>query len=292
LLPDPIQDHATVKDLLLCSVPCLKNAAQILMTQDVVRIALTSMSLLPGAYPSNYGDSTAAVFNMETREGDFDKLSGRVLLGLLGSSGVVDGPFANHRGAWIFSGATSHLSDLSGVIGNVKNNNSSSTAERTQNLSFNFNNFQNKEVYKLSDRQQIGLSAIYGNFVLDQHLSPSSPTDITDHIDTLNSAHLLADAFWKYTPSAKVLAQATIYSLDSQSNDKNLNDAPLDRSGTTETGFRADVRYQFLPSQELETGVYIQNLEGHQTSNEFQQSQPTVPSSVLVNYGDSAAEES
>jgi len=41
LLPDPIQDHATVKDLLLCSVPCLKNAAQILMTQDVVRIALT-----------------------------------------------------------------------------------------------------------------------------------------------------------------------------------------------------------------------------------------------------------
>jgi hypothetical protein len=41
LLPDPIQDHATVKDLLPCAVPCLKNAAPNLLPQDVVRVALT-----------------------------------------------------------------------------------------------------------------------------------------------------------------------------------------------------------------------------------------------------------
>jgi outer membrane receptor for ferrienterochelin and colicin len=263
------------------------------LTLPIVNADMVSaMSLLPGAYPSNYGDSTAAIFNMDTREGDFNKFSGRLMYGLLGSSAIVDGPFAHHRGSWILSGDTSHLSDLSGVIGNVKSYNSSQTAAPEKQLKFNFNNFQNKEVYKLSDRQQIGISAIYGNFNANKNLTSLSTPKPPDDLDTLNSQHLLADAFWKYTPSAKFLAQAKIYTVVSQSNDKNLYGGPLDRNGTTETGLRADVSYQFLPSQQLDSGVYISNLEGHQTSYSFQDAQPTIPSTTLVNYGHSAAEES
>ncbi|MGA9668899.1 MAG: TonB-dependent receptor [Terracidiphilus sp.] len=264
------------------------------LTLPIVNADMVSdMSLLKGAYPSNYGDSTAAIFDMDTREGDFNKFSGRLMYGLLGSSAIVDGPFANHRGSWILSGDTSHLSDLTRVIGNIEsyNRNGPGTASPQNNLKFNFNNFQNKEVYKISDRQHIGISAIYGNFTLDQNLTTASKNPPND-LDTLNSQHLLADAFWTYAPSANFLAQAKIYTQANQSNDKNLYGGPLDRNGTTETGGRADMSYQFLPSQEFESGVYISNLEGHQTSNSFQASQPTVPSSVLVNYGHSAAEQS
>jgi hypothetical protein len=263
------------------------------LTLPIVNADMVSaMSLLPGAYPSNYGDSTAAIFNMDTREGDFNKFSGRLMYGLLGSSAIVDGPFADHRGSWIFSGNTSHLSDLSGVIGNVKSYDKTPGAPPPQNtLKFNFNNFQNKEVYKLSDRQQIGISAIYGNFGANKNLTTASKNP-PDDLDTLNSQHLLADAFWKYTPNAKLLAQAKIYTVVSQSNDKNLYGGPLDRNGTTETGFRTDMSYQFLPSQQLDSGVYVSNLEGHQTSYSFQAAQPTIPSATLVNYGHSAAEES
>lgn len=265
------------------------------LTLPIVNADMVSgMSLLPGAYPSNYGDSTAAIFNMDTREGDFKKFSGRLTYGLLGSSGIVDGPFANHKGSWILSGNTSHLSDLTGVIGNVKsyNSNSSKTVAPEKQLSFNFNNFQNKEVYKLSDRQQIGISAIYGNFTANKNLTSLSTPKPPDDLDTLNSQHLLADAFWKYVPSAKFLAQAKIYTVVSQSNDKNLYGGLLDRNGATETGFRADVSYQLLPSQQLDSGVYVSNLAGHQTSYSFQDTQPTIPSTTLVNYGHSAAEES
>ncbi|SRR5579884_267079 len=255
---------------------------------------VSSMSLLPGAYPSNYGDSTAAIFNMDTREGDFTKFSGRLTYGLLGSSGIVDGPFANHKGSWILSGDTSHLSDLSSVIGNVKsyNSNSSKALAPEKNLSFNFNNFQNKEAYKLSDRQQIGISAIYGNFNANKNLTSLSTPKPPDDLDTLNSQHLLADAFWKYVPNAKFLAQAKLYTVVSQSSDKNLYGGLLDRNGTTETGFRADVSYEFVPSQQLDSGIYVSNLEGHQTSYSFQGAQPTIPSATLVNYGHNADEES
>jgi outer membrane cobalamin receptor len=254
---------------------------------------VSAMSLLKSAYPSNYGDSTAAIFNMDTRDGDFNKFSGRLMYGLLGSSGILNGPFGNHRGSWIFSGGTSHLSDLTEVIGNIKSYDSKGTNSTApqKNLTFNFNNFQNKEVYKLSDRQQVGISAIYGNFVSNKNLTVTSKNPPND-MDSLNSQHLLANAFWSFASTAQLLAQAKIYTVVSQSNDKNLYGGLLDRSGTTETGGRADVSYQVLPSQQLDSGVYISNLEGHQTSNSFQALRPTVPSGILVNYGQSTSEES
>jgi hypothetical protein len=53
LPPAPIQDHATAKVLLPCTVPWLKNAAPDPLPQDVVRIALTLFLNLSGGLSGN-----------------------------------------------------------------------------------------------------------------------------------------------------------------------------------------------------------------------------------------------
>src|SRR5215468_8257895 len=76
-----------------------------LIDQDTVE----ALSILPGAFPAKYGDSAAAITVVETREGNRVRPSGRFGTGLIATSGVVDGPFAHNRGAWLFSARTSYV---------------------------------------------------------------------------------------------------------------------------------------------------------------------------------------
>jgi len=261
---------------------------------------VSQISLLAGSYPSNYGDSSAAVMTMETRDGDFAKTSGRLLLGMLGSSAVVDGPFANKKASWILSGRTSFGSALSSVIQNVKNGDSdaSSTSGPTPvaapsaNLSLGFNDLQSKEVYKISPTQEISLSAIYGNFDLNNNYSSTSLDNTPNTPDKVTSQHLLVDAGWKYTPSAKLMTRALLFGIGGQSKDSNLEGGVLDKSGNTSTGLRGDISYQVLPAHLLEFGTYLQNVQGHSLSNEYGSSSNTVPNEALVNYGLNRGEES
>src|SRR5689334_4635162 len=74
--------------------------------------AVDSLSLLSGAFPSNYGDRTAAVLDIQTRDGNRVKPTGRVAAALTGLSGSVDGPFDDKRGSYLFAARKSYLGYL------------------------------------------------------------------------------------------------------------------------------------------------------------------------------------
>ena len=59
---------------------------------------VSTASLFGGAFPSKYGDRTASILEVTTRDGNLLKPAGRVSASLSGLSGVVDGPFAKGRG--------------------------------------------------------------------------------------------------------------------------------------------------------------------------------------------------
>jgi len=261
---------------------------------------VSQISLLAGVYPSNYGDSSVAVMSMETRNGDFDKTSGRILLGMLGSSAVVDGPFAHKKASWILAGRTSFGSALSSVIQNVKNGDSDSSssssptpaAAPSANLSLGFNDLQSKGMYRISPTQEVSLSAIYGNFDLNNNYSSASLDNSNNAPDKFTSQHLFVNAAWKYTPDAKLMARANLFGIGGQSKDINYEGGVLDSSGNTSSGLRGDISYQALPDHLLEVGTYIQNVQGHSVSNEFNAQSDTVPVKTLASYGLNRSEES
>src|SRR5215510_2100619 len=60
---------------------------------DTVR----AVSLLSGAFPSPYGDRTGSVLDINSRDGNRIKPTGRITGALSGVAGVVDGPFDDGR---------------------------------------------------------------------------------------------------------------------------------------------------------------------------------------------------
>src|SRR5256885_4467192 len=54
-----------------------------------------SVSLMSGGFPAKYGDRTAGILDIQTRDGNRVKPTGRLQAALTGLAGVVDGPFPN-----------------------------------------------------------------------------------------------------------------------------------------------------------------------------------------------------
>ena len=71
-----------------------------------------SVSLTAGSFPSNYGDRTAGILDIRTREGNRVKPAGRFQASLVGISGVVDGPIANKRGSYLVAARKSFVGYL------------------------------------------------------------------------------------------------------------------------------------------------------------------------------------
>ena len=60
-----------------------------------------SVSLISGAFPSKFGDRSAAILDIQTRDGNRVKPNGRLQAALTGLAGVVDGPLAKKRGSYL-----------------------------------------------------------------------------------------------------------------------------------------------------------------------------------------------
>jgi len=71
-----------------------------------------SMSLMTGAFPSKYGDRSAGILDIQTREGNRVKPTGRVQLALTGLAGVVDGPLGKKRGSYLVAARESFVGYL------------------------------------------------------------------------------------------------------------------------------------------------------------------------------------
>src|SRR5262245_24333967 len=76
-----------------------------LISQDTV----SDLSVMPGAFPSSFGGSNAAITSIETRDGNRVRPTGRIGTGIMATTGVADGPFAGNRGAWLLSARTTYM---------------------------------------------------------------------------------------------------------------------------------------------------------------------------------------
>jgi hypothetical protein len=247
---------------------------------------VSEMSLLPGAFPSPYGDSSAAVLNLETRDGNFVKPTFRFSTGLLSTSAVADGPFATHKGSWLLSARSSYADYLQRFIEHITGTGNSSSDHSKSSL--DFSDAQVKGTYNFSPQQQAGVSATYGIFTASQRLTPGA-TD-AEQLQSLDSHNLLANAFWRYTPGPHFYLQARGFAIQDQSNDKNRNDATLDDSRRDQDGFRVDIG-AVAGSQNLEAGSYVRFEHDRRITNGFPAAHPFLPT-PLENYDQRAAEDS
>ena len=243
---------------------------------------LGSVSLLSGAFPAKFGNSTAAVLNLETREGNRVKPSGRVNAGLSNTSGVVDGPFANKRGSWLFGARKSYLGHFARRVNKAPENTNNAPV-------VDFADVQGKALYDLSPHHRLGISAIFGTF----HFDRNRPADQLgrNSIFQGDTRNLLVNAHWNYTPGPRLFAQARVFGLRANFTNTNRDKVTLDDGLRTQLGARADVNFLARPAHRVEAGLYVRSLRAERFSARFQPFQ-TVPLRNLEAFERRAGEQS
>lgn len=212
---------------------------------------VASVALLSGAYPSKYGDNTAGLLRIETREGNRVKPAGRVAASLLSSSAVFDGPFAGKRGAWLVTARKSYLQYLLGQL---------SDEEEDEPFAIDFTDAQAKAVYYLSPRHQVGLTAILGQSDFDSSASRRAfgPNDLLKSKSLIS----LLYAHWDYTAGPRFSSQTRFFGMYGEFINQNPDELTLLKGESYQWGIRSDISFLARPEHRIETGVYLRSLLG------------------------------
>ena len=102
-----------------------------------------------GAFPARYGDKASSVMDISLREGNRDRRTGKVYLGMSGAGLSYEGPFANRRGSFMVSAQKSFLDLIISSTG--------LTAVPQ------YYSLQGKGVYDLNENNQLLVNAIFGD---------------------------------------------------------------------------------------------------------------------------------
>ncbi|HKO97463.1 MAG TPA: TonB-dependent receptor [Pyrinomonadaceae bacterium] len=209
-----------------------------------------TLSVMSGAFPAKYGHRSAAILDIETRDGNRVKPAGRFSVALSGLSGVVDGPFADGRGSYLVAGRKSYLGYL---IRRVNDEN-----EFTNNPPIiDFADLQGKLLYDVTSNSQVGFSLIFGNFNYDRNQDRNLLS--VNNVFRGSSRNLLFNAHWSYTPNSKFFFQTRFFGLRSEYLNENLNEITLLDGERTQYGVRSDANFT-SGGHRLQAGLYVRSL--------------------------------
>jgi outer membrane receptor for ferrienterochelin and colicin len=212
-----------------------------------------------GGFPVQYGDKLSSAMNVTIREGDRRRtLSGELGAHFAGTGGVLEGGFANGKGAWIFSARQSFLEVLDKIVG-------ISTLGITAIPKYFDSQF--KLVYDLNPTNKLLFSGIYGDdlIFLEGKTREAVPdkANVSDSVNVQNvDFHSRQYAFgfsWKSlwgSSGYSVLTLQTISSLYDVDVNQNFTARQYDASGLLQRTTLIDRRTSYRNlSTERSAGV-------------------------------------
>jgi len=222
--------------------------------------AIDSVSLLSGGSPANFGNRTAAVLDLDSRDGNRVKPAGRIAAALSGISGIIDGPISSGKGSYLLAARKSYVGYLVRRI-----NDQNEFANNPPILGFA--DVQGKLLYDLSDRNQVGVSAIFGSFDYDRNRDRELL--FVNSVFRGDSRNFLLNAHWSFTPNPRVFWQTRFFAQKTSFNNVNRDELILNDGDRSQFGVRSDVSFQLPHSNRLEAGLYVRSLNVNSVSQRF-----------------------
>jgi len=222
--------------------------------------AVNSVSLLSGGSPANFGNRTAAVLDIDSRDGNRVKPSGRIAAALSGISGMIDGPISTGKGSYLLAARKSYVGYLVRRI-----NDQNQFANNPPILGFA--DVQGKLLYDLSERNQLGLSAIFGSFDYDRNRDRDLL--FVNSVFRGESRNVLLNAHWSFTPNPQVFWQTRFFAQKTNFKNVNRDELILNDGDRSQFGIRSDVSFQLPHSNRLEAGLYVRSLDVNSLSQRF-----------------------
>ena len=116
--------------------------------------ALRSVELIKGGFPAEYGGRLSSVIDMNMKDGNKEKYTGELGVGVISSKGVLEGPFAKGKGSFIVSGRRTYIDALAQPIILALNNGNGA--------GYYFYDFNAKANYEIDDKNRVYLSGYFG----------------------------------------------------------------------------------------------------------------------------------
>jgi outer membrane cobalamin receptor len=217
---------------------------------------IASAALTPGIAPVAAGGQTAGVLEIETREGNRERITVHGATGFLTTSGVVEGPLPSAKGSWLLAGRTTRADYVQQLIDRAaRRGNPPDDGSDLQ-----FGDVHAKVVVDLTPRQQLGFSALAGVFTSEEGpAGRAAAAGEPNAVDRARSGNWLRSVSWRFTPGARVFAQVRGFSTGSTYREHNAARVPLNDNFLHAAGVRAETTFEASSRHLAQVGLYAES---------------------------------
>jgi hypothetical protein len=202
---------------------------------------VAEMELYEGAYPVRYGDRSAAVLDVDLRDGSRTGTVVRVAASASNAGAMAEGPLGKKkRGSWLLAARKSYLQYL---------------LERTfpnTTLVFGLEDVQGRLAYDLDSRNHLTFYVLESDTGLDR--SASKSTLGANSLMEAGYHYTLANLGWRYTPTDKLMVTAHAAWMREKSGDTDPGGTPLGAEYYGEWVWNATATWMWSPNGPLDAG--------------------------------------
>ncbi|MBI1223782.1 MAG: TonB-dependent receptor plug domain-containing protein [Bacteroidetes bacterium] len=171
--------------------------------------AVRSAKILKGDFPAQYGGRTSSIWDIQTKEGNLNKLQGEMEMGPTSLQTTIEGPFTKHKGSWFLSGRRALFDFFSVPISKRIRDTKTSAGY----LKYFFFDINAKFNYKITPSDRVYLSFYHGkdDFVdkYDQYRWFQDTLSVVSNEEVVNWGNNVAALRWNHLISDKIFANVT-----------------------------------------------------------------------------------
>ncbi|MEN9347960.1 MAG: hypothetical protein RLZZ77_1471 [Bacteroidota bacterium] len=202
--------------------------------------ALHDMTMIKGAFPSEYGGRLSSILDITMKEGDLNKINVAGGVGLLSSRLTIDGPIKKEKASFLISARRTYIDKLFQVVGGF--------------LPYYFYDFNAKANWKISPKDRIFFSSYIGKDILAFDSNDVQTNDIFGFGFELGN--MTNTIRWNRIHSSKLFTNVSLihtkfnYDIGGKFDNNNV----LIKSDVRDISVKSSVDYYWTPDLKLTAG--------------------------------------
>jgi hypothetical protein len=216
------------------------------------------LELHEGAFPARFGDASAGVLDVHTRDGSHTATSFRIEASASNAGVIAEGPLGKKkRGSWLVATRRSYLQYL---IARIDPNGTT--------LAFALEDVQARFSYDFSPKNKITLYLLESYTSIDR--TGSNAKLGINSLATGGYDYTLANLGWRYTPSAKFVLNNHAAWMREKYNNNNPNPLPLEDGFYGEWVGNTNASWTPAAGAKLDAGASLRLLRDSGFSTQYQ----------------------
>ena len=202
--------------------------------------ALHDMTMIKGAFPSEYGGRLSSILDISMKEGDLNKVNVAGGVGLLSSRLTIDGPIKKEKASFLISARRTYIDKLFSACGGF--------------LPYYFYDFNAKANWKISAKDRIFFSTYIGKDILAFDSDDVETNDIFGFGFELGN--MTNTIRWNRIHSSKLFTNLSLihtkfnYDIGGKFDNNNV----LIKSDVRDIGIKSSVDFYWTPDLKLTAG--------------------------------------